>query len=116
MMPWSPAPSSFFSVESTPDGDVGGLGVQQNLDAGRAPVEAFLLVADIPDGEARHVRDEVVRDDAGAAILAGDDEPVRRRQGLAGDPDLPGVEPSFAASRKNRSTTSSETRSQTLSG
>ena len=30
-------------------GDVGGLGMQQNLDIGVAPVEALLLVADVLD-------------------------------------------------------------------
>ena len=34
--------------------------------------------------------DEVVRDDVGAADLAGDDDAVGRRQGLAGDPDRQG--------------------------
>ncbi len=80
------------------------------------PVEAFLLVADILDGEARHVRDEVVRDDAGPRyspamttrfVVARVSQATRTCQGS---------KPSFAASRKNRSTISSEIRSQTLSG
>ena len=60
--------------------------------------------------------DELVRHRAGTAHLAGDDDAVGGGEGLAGDADLPGIEPSLAASRKNRSTTSSDTRSQTLSG
>ena len=66
--------------------------MEEHLDLGIRPMEAGLLVADIPHGEPRHMGDELVRHRARAAILAGDDEAVRGGEGLAGHAHLPGIE------------------------
>src|SRR5271155_1306434 len=71
--------------------NVGRLGVQQNLDIGFAPIEPRLLVADILDRLANGRIDSVVRD-FWSADLAGDDHAVGRRQGLAGDANLIGID------------------------
>ena len=97
-------------------GDVGRLGVQQDLDVAVFPVEAGLLVADVPDREAGDVGDVVLGDRGGAAGLAGDDDAVGGGERLAGDADVPGIDAVLGADLKNRSTISSEIRSQTLSG
>ena len=92
MMPWSPAPSSFFSPASTPCGDVGRLAVQQDDDLGRLPVEAGLLVADVLDGLAGRRVDLLLGDGGGTAGLARDHHVIGGRQGFAGHAHRPGVE------------------------
>ena len=72
-------------------GDVGGLRVQQHFDIGVAPVETLLLVADVLDRLANGRIDLVTRDFR-PADLAGDDDAIGRRQGLAGDADLIGID------------------------
>ena len=71
--------------------DVGGLGVQQHFDLGVPPVEAVLLVADLLDRRAGRFL-ELDRAKVGAAHLAGDDDAIGRRQRLASDADLIGVD------------------------
>ncbi len=95
--------------------DVGGLGVQQDLDVGVLPVEAVLLVADVLDGRAGQVDDDARRSTlVGAAVprrrsRRGSWWPgSRRRRGRHGS--------SLGAATEEASTTSSEIRSQTLSG
>ena len=68
-------------------GDVGRLGVEQNLDLGGLPVEAVLLVADVADGLAGKVLD-LVEDRVGAAHFAGDDDAIGGGERLAGDARL----------------------------
>jgi hypothetical protein len=68
-------------------GDVGRLGVQQDLDLGILPVEAFLLVADVADRLAGEAFD-LAEDGLGAAHLAGDDHAVGGGKRLAGDARL----------------------------
>ncbi len=80
-------------------GDVGRLTVQQDLDIGVGPVEAFLLVADVADGVAGQLLDHLHGDAARAARFAGDDHPVGGRHGLAGGADDPGIETLLCASR-----------------
>ena len=69
---------------STPLRDVRRLGVQADVDVGGAPVEPLLLVADVAHRGADDALD-LGRRDLGAAGLAGDDDEVGGRQGLAGD-------------------------------
>ena len=90
-------------------GDVLGLAVDVVVDAQGRPVEALLLVADVPHAVADDLLDPAEHL-AGAAHLAADDDPVGGGEGLAGDPRL-----GLARSRK-ASSTASEIRSQTLSG
>ena len=73
-----------------PDRDVGRLGVQQHFDLGGLPVEALLLIADVLDRRTRHGLDGR-RVDRRSTDLARDHDAVRRRESLAGDPDLIGV-------------------------
>ena len=73
-------------------GDVGRLGVQQHLDGGLVPVEAVLLVADVLHRHAGMMSDEVAGHGAGAAVLAGDDDAICRRQRLASHPHSPRIE------------------------
>ena len=89
--------------------------MQQHFDLGILPVKAILLVADILDGGAGDRFDFLGGDRFGAACFAGItarlvvqrvSQAARMSQGLM--PSGP--------SRKNRSTTSSEMRSLTLSG
>ena len=72
-------------------GDVGRLLVQQHLDLGVAPMEAFLLVADRLDRRARRLLDRLGAE-IGSAHFAGDDDAVGGRQRLAGDADAIGIE------------------------
>ena len=65
--------------------------MQQHLDVGVFPVEAVLLVADITDGEPRHMGDVVARDRRGTAGLARDHDTVRGCKGLAGNANVAGV-------------------------
>jgi hypothetical protein len=62
--------------------DIGRLLVNVAGDLRHVPVEAFLLVADILDRLARHLDQPVATDIAGSAHLAGEDDAIRRRQGL----------------------------------
>src|SRR6266851_8972505 len=62
--------------------DVGRLLVNVAGDLRHVPVEAFLLVADFLDRLARHLDQPVAADAAGPAHLAGEDDPIGRRQGL----------------------------------
>ena len=96
-------------------GNVGRLGVQQYFDLRPFPMEARLLVADGANRLASGV-DEGIFGEGGAADFPGDDHPIGGRQGLAGHPNLIGVDACLGPSRKKRSTISSEMRSQTLSG
>ena len=73
-----------------PLGDVGRLGVQQDLDLGVAPVEALLLVADILDRLARGRLNLFVRN-FWSADFPGDNDAVGRGEGLARDADLIGI-------------------------
>ena len=75
-----------------PDRDIGRLGVQQHLDFGGLPVEALLLIADVLDGGTRRLLDGRGFDSR-STNLPRDHHPIRRSEGLAGDPDLVGVEP-----------------------
>ena len=96
--------------------DVGRLRMQQDLDVGGLPVEAFLLVADVLDRGAHDAFDLVVGDGFGPRVspaittllvVASVSQAARIAQGSM---------PALGPSRKNRSTISSEIRSQTLSG
>ena len=71
--------------------------MQQNVDVGLLPVEAFLLVADVADGHARDVRDPILGHRLGPARLARDDHLVGRRQRLAGGPDRPRIDAGLGA-------------------
>ena len=68
-------------------GDIGRLGVEEDLDLGGLPVEAVLLVADVADGLAGQILD-LVEDRVGPAHLAGDDDAIGGGQRLAGDARL----------------------------
>ncbi len=76
--------------------DVGGLRMEQNFDVGGSPVETLLLVTDVLDRAARRGLDRVLFDRR-AAHLARDDDPVGRRQGLARNPGLIGIQTGFRA-------------------
>ena len=76
-------------------GNIAGLAMQMHGHIGFLPVEAFLLIADFPHGGPGDLLDMAGVDLAvgidqrrRAADLAGDDDPVGRRQGLAGHPCL----------------------------
>ncbi len=71
-------------------GDVRRLLVQQHFDLGALPVEALLLVADVADGEARRVDDDLLGDLFGPAGLARDHDAVGRGERLAGDAQVLG--------------------------
>ena len=92
MMPWSPAPSSWLSAAGIDArGDIGRLGVEQNLDLAVLPVEAVLLVADVVDGVAGQIastRPSRLR----PTHFAGDDDAIGRCQRLAGGTNAPGIE------------------------
>jgi hypothetical protein len=86
--------------------------MEQHIHLGFFPVEAVLLIADILDGLAGDGFDRRGRNRFGATGLARlvvqrVSQAARMSQGLM---------PSLGPSRKNRSTTSSEMRSLTLSG
>ncbi len=82
--------------------DMRGLGVQLHLDLGRLPVEAVLFVADVADGEARQMRDQVLGDRRRPADLAADDDEIRGRHGLGGDADVLGVPALLRADAEER--------------
>jgi hypothetical protein len=90
--------------------------MQQDLDVGGLPVEAVLLVANVLDGVADHLLDVIVGDARRSARFAGDNDLVGGGQRFARGADRPRIDAGFRPSRKNRSTISSEIRSQTLSG
>ena len=71
--------------------DVGGLGVQQDLDLGVLPVKAILLVADVLDRGTGDGLDPLGIDRR-AADLAGNDDAVRGRERLAGHANGVGVD------------------------
>ena len=66
-------------------GDIGGLLMDQDIDLGILPVEAVLLIADVADGLAGHVLQQILGHRGGPADLARQDHLVRRRQRFAGD-------------------------------
>ena len=72
--------------------DVGGLRMQEDLDVGLVPVEAVLLVADVLDRHAGGMGNPVLGDVARPAHFASDHDAVGRRQRLAGDTDLIGID------------------------
>ena len=72
-------------------GNVRRLGMQQDFDLGLLPMKAFLLVADVFDGGARHGFDILGADRFGAAGFARDDDPVGGGQGFAGGANIPGA-------------------------
>ncbi len=76
--------------------DIGGLGVKQHLDVGLAPMEPFLLVADVFDRLTGGL-DDLLVGDSGTANFARNDHPVGRGERLAGDADLIGVDARLAA-------------------
>ena len=87
-------------------GDVGRLRMQQDVDLGVLPVKAVLLVADIADRTTRGRPETTGIDDFVAVLvglhqagrqanLAGDDDAIRGRQGLAGDANRPRVNASL---------------------
>ncbi len=61
--------------------------VQQHLDIGGVPMEAALLVADVPDRAARDL-DDPLEGNVRAAHLAGDHHAVGGGEGLGRDADL----------------------------
>ena len=65
--------------------DVGRLGVHMDLDIGVGPVKALLLVADVADAGAGDGFERPGGDRFGTPHLAGENHPVGRDQGLAGD-------------------------------
>ena len=73
------------------DGNIGGLGMEMHLHGGLFPVEPLLLIADIADGHAGGVGDQVAGDLGGAAGLTGDHDAVGRRQRFGGAPQMPRV-------------------------
>ncbi len=73
--------------------DVGGLGMQQDLDDRFLPVEAVLFVANVTDRGAGNLGDVLIRDRAGPARFARDDDMVRRRQRFAGGANVPRIDP-----------------------
>ena len=92
MMPWSPAPSSLLPAASTPWAMSADWACSRHFDVSVAPMEAVLLVADVLD----RLCERLLRSRRGrnfrAADFAGDDDPVGRRQRLAGDADLIGID------------------------
>src|SRR5690606_11692057 len=72
--------------------DVFGLAVQQHLDVGSLPVESLLGVADVADGHAGVVGDEIARDLVGAAVFAGDDDTVGRGKRFSGAAQRPDIQ------------------------
>jgi hypothetical protein len=102
MMPWSPAPSSLLPLFVDALRDVRGLAVEVVFEAGRLPVKAVLLVADLLDHVAHGLLDLVAHarrpavgvrilvqiEGALAADLAADDDALRGHQRLAGDARL----------------------------
>ena len=76
--------------------------MQQHLDVGVGPVEAFLLVADVLDRLAGEVLDHGHRDSARTTVLASDDDAVGGGQRLAGGADDPRVEAFLQALTEER--------------
>jgi len=68
------------------DGDVGRLLMDVAFDLGMLPMETGLLVADLADGPASGVDQHVMGHRGRAANLAGEHDPIGRRQGLHRDP------------------------------
>ncbi len=99
-------------------GNVGRLRVQQHIDLGLLPVETVLLVADRLDrlaGGGLHLALHGLFIERGADLAAMTTRFVVASVSQATRTCAASM-PAFAASLKNRSTTSSEIRSQTLSG
>ncbi len=71
-----------------PLGDVGRLLVQIDVDLGFLPMEAFLLVADLPDTAAHRLLHHLVGDLAGTPHLARQDHPVGGCQRLGRHPRI----------------------------
>ena len=67
--------------------------MEQDVDLGRLPAEAFLLVADRLDGATGHALDLALQllVVEGAAHLAGDDDAIGRGERLAGDANVFGA-------------------------
>jgi hypothetical protein len=97
-------------------GDMRRLRMQQHFDFGVLPMKAFLLIADIADRLTGGVHDDLGRNVLGAARFAGNDDTICRRQGFARHAQILCRPAILGPSRKKASTTSSEIRSQTLSG
>ena len=93
-MPWSPAPSSLLVRAARIDAlrDVGRLRMQQDLDVGRFPVEAFLLVADVLDCAAHDAVDLFVGDGFGTAGFTCDHHFVGGGKRFASRADSPGID------------------------
>ena len=85
---------ALIAIAATIDalGDVAGLGVQQHPNIGPLPMKALLLVADILDGHARNVRDQIPGDALRAPGFAGNNHLIGGCQRLACDPELPGID------------------------
>ena len=81
--------------------DVGRLRVEQDFDLGVAPVEAGLLVADVPDRLTRRLHDRLVRQ-RWPPHFAGDDHTIGGGEGLTGDADLVGINPCLCALAKEK--------------
>ena len=62
------------------NGNVCGLGMDEALDSGLAPVEAFLVIADVLDRHAGGLDHLLMTDGVGAADFASQHDAVRRRQ------------------------------------
>jgi hypothetical protein len=71
--------------------DMGRLGMEQHFDIGALPMKAVLLIADIADGKARSIDNDFFADLLRPASLARNHDPIGRRQGFAGDPQIPGI-------------------------
>jgi hypothetical protein len=77
--------------------DVGGLRMQQDFDVAGAPVETFLLVANVLDRLPHHAFDLFVGDRFRAAGFARDHHLVCGGERLAGGADRPGIDPRLRA-------------------